>query len=118
MYSEKLLEHFENPHNVGVMEDADAAGEAGSVDCGDRTVIYIKVKNDKISDISFQTYGCAAAIASSSVLTDMVRGKSVKEALAVTKNDIVDALGGMPPHKVHCSMQAEDALKDALHKLK
>ena len=117
MYSDKLLEHFENPHNVGIMEDADITGEAGSAECGDRTVIYIKLKKDKIADVSFQTYGCAAAIASSSVLTDMVRGKTVKEALAVTKNDIVDALGGLPPHKVHCSMQAEDALKDALHKV-
>lgn len=116
MYSEKLLEHFEHPHNVGAMEDADLVGEAGSAECGDRAVIYIKLDGETISDISFMTFGCAAAIASSSVLTDMVRGKTLREALAVTKDDIAAALDGVPPHKMHCSLMAEDALKAAIRK--
>ena len=115
MYSEKLLEHFEHPHNVGAMEDADLMGEAGSAECGDRAVIYIKLDGDKIKDISFMTFGCAAAIASSSVLTEMVRGMTLSEALAVTKYDIAEALGGVPPHKMHCSLMAEEALKAAIH---
>ena len=114
MYSEKLIEHFQHPHNVGVMEDADIIGEAGSPQCGDTTTVYLKLDGNVISDITFQTYGCAAAIASSSVLTDMVKGMTVEDALKVTKSDIVDALGGMPSEKVHCSLLAEDALKKAL----
>lgn len=114
MYSEKLLEHFENPRNVGVMEDADLVGEAGSAECGDRAVIYIKLDGDKIQDISFMTFGCAAAIASSSMLTEMVRGMTLREALDVTKDDIAEALDGVPPHKMHCSLMAEEALKAAI----
>ena len=114
MYSEKLIEHFQHPHNVGVMEDADIIGEAGSPQCGDTTTVYLKLDGNVISDITFQTYGCAAAIASSSVLTDMVKGMTVEDALKVTKSDIVDALGGMPSEKVHCSLLAEDVLKEAL----
>ena len=117
MYSEKLLEHFENPRNVGVMEDADLVGEAGSAECGDRAVIYIKLDGDKIKDISFMTFGCAAAIASSSILTEMVRGMTLRDALHVTKDDIADALDGMPPHKMHCSLMAEDALKNAIRRV-
>ena len=116
MYSEKLLNHFQNPHNVGVMEDADIIGEAGSPTCGDTTTVYIKLDGRKIKDISFQTYGCAAAIASSSVLTDLVKGMTIEEALKVSKSDIVEELGGMPEEKVHCSLLAEDALKKALAK--
>jgi NifU-like protein involved in Fe-S cluster formation len=116
MYSEKLLEHFENPRNVGVMEDADLIGEAGSAECGDRAVIYIKLDGDKIKDVSFMTFGCAAAIASSSILTEMVRGMTLRDAQDVTKDDIADALNGVPPHKMHCSLMAEDALKDAILK--
>lgn len=116
MYTEKLVEHFKNPHNVGVMEDADIVGEAGSSVCGDTTTVYIKLDGDVIKDITFQTYGCAAAIASSSVLTDLVKGKTIDEALKISKSDIVDELGGMPPEKVHCSLLAEDALKEALRK--
>jgi NifU-like protein involved in Fe-S cluster formation len=116
LYSEKLLEHFEHPRNVGAMEDADLVGEAGSAECGDRAVIYIKLDKERIKDISFMTFGCAAAIASSSVLTEMVRGMTLREALAVTKNDIADALNGVPPHKMHCSLMAEEALKAAIHK--
>ncbi len=117
MYTDKLIKHFQEPHNVGVMEDADIVGEAGSPTCGDTTTVYLKMDGDVIKDISFQTYGCAAAIASSSVLTDMVKGKTIEEALKITKNDIVDELGGMPAEKVHCSLLAEDALKAALHKV-
>ncbi len=116
MYSEKLLEYFENPRNVGVMEDADLVGEAGSAECGDRAVIYIKLDGDKIKDISFMTFGCAAAIASSSMLTEIVRGMTLREALDITKNDIADALDGVPPQKMHCSLMAEDALKAAIQK--
>lgn len=117
MYTEKLIKHFQEPHNVGVMEDADIVGEAGSPTCGDTTTVYLKMDGDVIKDISFQTYGCAAAIASSSVLTDMVKGKTIEEALKITKNDIVEELGGMPAEKVHCSLLAEDALKAALNKV-
>ncbi|MEG0251006.1 MAG: iron-sulfur cluster assembly scaffold protein [Christensenellaceae bacterium] len=116
MYSEKLIKHFQDPHNVGVMEDADIIGEAGSPTCGDTTTVYLKMDGNIIKDISFQTYGCAAAIASSSVLTDMVKGMTVEEAMKVSKNDIVEELGGMPAEKVHCSLLAEDALKIALKK--
>ena len=117
MYSEKVLDHFQNPRNVGVMEDADIVGEAGSAECGDTAAIYIKLDGNVIKDISFQTYGCAAAIASSSMLTEMVKGKTIEEALKITKEDIVEELGGMPAPKVHCSLLAEDALKSALHKV-
>lgn len=118
MYSEKLLGHFEHPHNVGTMEDADLIGEAGSAECGDRAVIYIKLDKGKIKESSFMTFGCAAAIASSSVLTDMVRGMTLDEAMSVSKEDIADALDGVPPHKMHCSLMAEEALKDAILKAK
>lgn len=114
MYTEKLIKHFQQPHNVGVMEDADVIGEAGSPICGDTTTVYLKLDGDVITDITFQTYGCAAAIASSSVLTDLVKGKTVDEALKISKSDIIEELGGMPPEKVHCSLLAEDALKKAL----
>ncbi len=117
MYSEKLIKHFQEPHNVGIMDDADIIGEAGSPQCGDTTTVYLKIEGDVIKDITFQTYGCAAAIASSSVLTDMVKGKTINEALKLTKNDIVEELGGMPAEKVHCSLLAEDALKAALQKV-
>ena len=98
------------------MENADLIGTAGSAQCGDTTTVYIKLDGDVITDMKFKTYGCAAAIASSSVLTEMVIGKTVKEALEITKNDIVEELGGMPAPKVHCSLLAEDALKAALEK--
>lgn len=114
MYSKKLIEHFQHPHNVGVMEDADIIGDAGSSVCGDTTTVYLKLDGNVIKDISFQTYGCAAAIASSSVLTELVKGKTIEEALKISKSDIVDELGGMPAEKVHCSLLAEDALKQAL----
>lgn len=114
-YSQKVIENFTNPKNVGEMPDADAIGEAGSAHCGDTTTVYLKIEEGIIKDITFKTYGCAAAIASSSMLTEMVKGMTVEEAMKVTKQDIVDALDGMPAPKVHCSLLAEDALKAALH---
>ena len=115
MYNEKVIDHFQNPRNVGEMADADFVGEAGSASCGDTTTVYLKVEGDVIKEITFKTYGCAAAIASSSILTEMVKGKTIDEAMKITKQDIVDELGGMPGPKVHCSLLAEDALKAALH---
>jgi nitrogen fixation NifU-like protein len=114
MYSEKLLEHFKNPRNVGVIEDADGVGEAGNPKCGDMMTVYIKVKDDVIEDIKFQTFGCAAAIATSSMMTELAKGKKIEEALKISKRDIADALDGLPPIKMHCSLLAEDALKKAI----
>jgi nitrogen fixation NifU-like protein len=114
MYSEKLLEHFKNPRNVGVIEDADGVGEAGNPKCGDMMTVYIKVKDDVIEDIKFQTFGCAAAIATSSMMTELAKGKKVEDALKISKKDIADALDGLPPIKMHCSLLAEDALKKAI----
>lgn len=114
MYSKKVIEHFENPVNVGTLEDPDGVGNAGNPECGDTTEIHIKVVDDKIADIKFRTFGCAAAVASSSMLTELVRGKRLDEALAVTMYDIVDNLGGLPERKIHCSNMAEDALRLAI----
>jgi len=114
MYSEKLLEHFKNPKNVGVIEDADGVGEAGNPKCGDMMTVYIKVKDEVIEDIKFQTFGCAAAIATSSMMTELAKGKNIEEALKISKKDIADALDGLPPIKMHCSLLAEDALKKAI----
>lgn len=114
MYSEKLLEHFKNPRNVGVIENADGIGEAGNPKCGDMMTVYIKVNGDVIEDIKFQTFGCAAAIATSSMMTELVKGKKIEEAMKVSKKDIADALDGLPPIKMHCSLLAEEALKKAL----
>jgi nitrogen fixation NifU-like protein len=101
---------------MGEMEDADAVGEHGNPICGDLMYIYIKVKDDKISDISFQTFGCAAAIATSSMVTELAKGKTLDEAMEITRNDVVDALDGLPPIKLHCSNLAADALHDAIKK--
>lgn len=114
MYNEKVLEHFKNPHNVGTMEKPDGFAEVGSSECGDTMKMYIKVDGDKISDIKYQTYGCCAAIASSSIATDLAIGMTVEEAAAMTKADIVKELGGLPDKKIHCSLLAEDALKAAI----
>ena len=110
------MEHFKNPHNMGEMEDADAVGEHGNPVCGDLMYIYIKVKDNKINDISFQTFGCAAAIATSSMVTELAKGKTLDEALNITRNDVADALDGLPPIKLHCSNLAADALHDAIRK--
>lgn len=114
MYSEKVLEHFKNPHNVGTMENPDGYAEVGSSECGDTMKMYIKVDDNTITDIKYQTYGCCAAIASSSIATDMALGKTIEEAQAMTKSDIVSELGGLPEKKIHCSLLAEDALKAAI----
>jgi nitrogen fixation NifU-like protein len=113
-YSEKLLEHFRHPKNVGEIKDADGVGHIGNPICGDIMDLYIKVKNNKIIEAKFQTYGCAAAIATSSILTEMVKGKTIEEALKITNQVITEALGGVPPVKRHCSVLAEQALKAAI----
>jgi len=118
IYSKKVLKHFKNPHNQGVIKNADAVGKVGNPTCGDVMKIYIKVKDNKIKDIKFETLGCAAAIAVSSALTDMVKGKTIDEALKVTKDEIVKDLGGLPPVKVHCSMLGVEALHEAIKNLK
>lgn len=114
MYNEKVVEHFTNPRNVGELPEADGVGETGSFKCGDTMKISIKVKDDRIEDIKFLTYGCGAAIASSSMLTEMVKGKTLDEAVKITNKDVADALGGLPPLKLHCSNLAADALHNAI----
>ena len=118
MYSDKVMEHFKNPHNVGEMENPDGYAEVGSSQCGDTMKMYIRVEDDKIKDIKYKTYGCCAAIASSSIATDMAIGRSVADAEAMTKSDIVAELGGLPEKKIHCSLLAEDALKAAIEDYK
>jgi len=120
-YSKKVIEHFKNPHNQGSIKNADAIGQVGNPSCGDVMKIYLKITSDKkskkiIKDIKFETLGCAAAISVSSVLTDMVKGKTLKAALKVTKDQIVKNLGGLPPVKIHCSMLGVEALHQAIKK--
>ncbi|NMB34684.1 MAG: Fe-S cluster assembly scaffold protein NifU [Firmicutes bacterium] len=114
MYNEKVLEHFRNPRNVGEIDGASGVGEVGNTQCGDIMKISIKVEGDVIKDIKFLTFGCGAAIASSSVLTEMVKGKTLEEALALTNADVAEELGGLPPAKLHCSNLAADALHNAI----
>jgi nitrogen fixation NifU-like protein len=114
MYTEKVIAEFTNPENVGEIADADGVGEVGSPACGDIMKIYIKVKDDRIVDISFETFGCASAIASSSMVTEMVKGLTLDEALAISNKDVVNALGGLPPQKVHCSLLAEEGIQAAI----
>ncbi len=114
MYNETVIDHFNNPRNIGELSDADGVGETGSFKCGDTMVLYIKVKNERIEDVRFQTYGCGAAIASSSMLTEMVKGKKIDEAMQITNQEVADALGGLPPLKLHCSNLAADALHNAI----
>jgi len=115
MYTETVIDHFNNPRNCGDLEDANAVGEVKSEECGDITRVMLKITGGVIEDIKFKTFGCGAAIASSSMATEMLKGKTVKEALALTNNSVVDALGGLPENKVHCSVLAEDAVRAALH---
>jgi nitrogen fixation protein NifU and related proteins len=114
MYSAKVIEHFQHPRNVGEIENADGMGTVGNPSCGDIMSIYIKVENDIITDIKFKTFGCGAAIATSSITTEMVKGKSIEEAERLTRNDVADALDGLPPIKMHCSNLATDALRAAI----
>ena len=114
LYSDKVMDHFRHPRNVGVIEDADGVGEVGNAKCGDIMKIYLKINGDIIEDVKFETFGCASAIASSSMATEMIKGKSLSEALEVTNRQVVDALDGLPPHKLHCSVLAEEAIKSAV----
>jgi nitrogen fixation NifU-like protein len=113
-YSKKVLTHFNNPKNMGELKNPDGVGQVGNPTCGDVMKVAIKVKNDKIINIKFQTLGCAAAIASSSVLTELAKGKSLDEAAKISRDDVVKALDGLPSEKVHCSVLAQDALKEAI----
>ncbi len=114
LYSEKVMDHFRNPRNVGTIENADGIGEVGNAKCGDIMKIYLKIDNDIISDVKFETFGCGSAIASSSMATELIKGKPVSEALALTNKAVVEALDGLPAHKIHCSVLAEEAIKSAL----
>ncbi len=114
LYSEKVMEHFANPRNVGVIEDADGVGEVGNPVCGDVMKITIKVDDDRISDIRFQTLGCGAAIATSSIVTEMAKGMTLEQAASITKDQVAEELGGLPPAKMHCSVLATDGLKVAI----
>ncbi len=114
MYSEKVMEHFRNPRNVGEMENPDGVGHVGNPVCGDIMELYIKVKDNVIVDAKFKTFGCGAAIATSSMVTEMIKGKTIKEALKVSNRAVAEALGGLPPIKMHCSVLAEEALKLAI----
>lgn len=113
-YSKKVMEHFANPHNVGVIEDANGVGEIGNAKCGDIMKMYLKIENDIIIDVKFKTYGCASAIATSSIATDLIKGQPVSEALKLTNKAVVEALDGLPAVKIHCSVLAEQAIKAAL----
>lgn len=114
LYSEKVMDHFENPRNVGKMPDADGIGEVGNAKCGDIMKIYLKIQDDTIVDAKFETFGCGSAIASSSMATELIRGKPVSQAMSLTNQAVVEALDGLPTHKIHCSVLAEEAIKLAL----
>lgn len=114
LYSEKVMDHFMNPRNVGKIEDADGIGEVGNAKCGDIMKIYLKVDNDIITDVKFQTFGCGSAIASSSMATELIKGKPICEALELTNKAVTEALDGLPAHKLHCSVLAEEAIKSAI----
>ena len=113
-YSAKVMDHFENPRNLGKMENADGVGEVGNAKCGDIMKIYLKIENDIITDVKFKTFGCASAIATSSIATELIKGKPLSEALALTNRAVVEALGGLPAVKIHCSVLAEEAVKAAV----
>ena len=114
LYSEKVMDHFMNPRNVGVIENASGVGEIGNAKCGDIMKIYLKIENDIIVDVKFETFGCGSAIASSSMATEMIKGKSINDALGLTNKAVIEALGGLPAVKVHCSVLAEEAVKSAV----
>ena len=114
LYSEKVMDHFLHPRNVGVIEDADAVGEVGNAKCGDIMKMYLKVKDGIIVDVKFETFGCGSAIASSSMATEMIKGKPLSEAKKLTNKAVTEALDGLPAHKIHCSVLAEEAIQSAL----
>lgn len=114
LYTETVMDHFKNPRNVGAIENADGIGEVGNEKCGDIMKIYLKIKDNTIVDVKFETFGCGSAIASSSIATEMVKGKSIEDALNLTNKEVVNALGGLPAHKLHCSVLAEEAIKSAI----
>ena len=114
LYSEKVMDHFQNPRNVGKMDDADGIGEIGNAKCGDIMKMYIKVKDNVITDVKFKTFGCGSAIASSSMATEMIKGKTIEEALTLSNKAVVEALDGLPANKIHCSVLAEQAVKAAV----
>lgn len=114
LYSEKVMDHFMHPRNVGVIENADCVGEVGNAKCGDIMKIYLKIDNDIITDVKFETFGCGSAIASSSMATELIKGKPLSEALTLTNKAVTEALDGLPAHKIHCSVLAEEAIKSAV----
>ena len=114
LYSEKVMDHFRNPRNVGVIDNADGVGEVGNAKCGDIMKIYLKIDDDVVTDVKFETFGCGSAIASSSMATEMIKGKPVAQLLELTNKAVVEALDGLPAHKLHCSVLAEEAVKSAL----
>lgn len=114
LYSDKVMDHFENPRNVGVIEDANGVGEVGNPTCGDIMKMYLKIEDDVIVDVKFKTFGCGSAIATSSMATELIKGKTITEALELTNKAVVEALDGLPARKIHCSVLAEDAIRMAL----
>ena len=114
LYTETVMDHFTHPRNVGEIPDADGVGEVGNAKCGDIMKMYLKIKDDRIEDAKFETFGCGSAIASSSMATELIKGKTIEEALAVTNKQVVDALGGLPAYKLHCSVLAEESIKAAV----
>ena len=114
LYSEKVMDHFRSPRNVGVIEDADGVGEVGNAKCGDIMKIYLKIQDGVIADVKFETFGCGSAIASSSMATELIKGKRIDQAMALTNRAVAEALDGLPAHKLHCSVLAEEAIKAAL----
>ncbi len=114
LYSEKVMDHFRNPRNVGVIEDADGIGEVGNAKCGDIMKMYLKIEDDIIQDVKFETFGCGSAIASSSMATELIKGKPVSEAMQLTNKAVAEALDGLPAYKMHCSVLAEEAIRSAL----
>ena len=114
LYSEKVMDHFLHPRNVGVIEDADAVGEVGNAKCGDIMKMYLKIEDDVIQDVKFETFGCGSAIASSSMATEMIKGRPLSEAMQLTNKAVTEALDGRPAHKLHCSVLAEEAIQSAL----
>jgi nitrogen fixation NifU-like protein len=114
MYSEKVMDHFSNPRNVGEIEDADGVGQVGNAKCGDIMKVYLKIEKDIIVDVKFKTFGCGAAVATSSMATEMIKGKTLEEASRITNKAVTEALGGLPPAKLHCSVLAEEAVTAAI----